>query len=181
MFTLIKVTNEDEYSLKLEYLFTKQATNNEWKKRYQMNCYLRNITPLSQDHLTEFEYFKQTKKQLLPFEFSKQKYLLLVSNNPVTSIYTITKGNQIVDITITTLPDYQNKGYAKKAIQLVEEKVFTNPNILYTSMVDITKERITSRIAIALGYIYHEETNTFVKANPNLEKSLINCSMSKHT
>ena len=37
---------------------------------------------------------------------------------------------------------------------------------------DITKEKISSKIATALGYTYHEETNTFIKANPILEEKI---------
>ena len=55
---------------------------------------------------------------------------------------------------------------------MIEEKLFSNPDILFTTITDITKEKISSKIAITLGYTYHEETNTFVKANPILEKNI---------
>lgn len=32
MFTLIEITNKDENSLKLSYLFVKEASANDWKK-----------------------------------------------------------------------------------------------------------------------------------------------------
>ena len=34
------------------------------------------------------------------------------------------------------------------------------------------EEKICSKIAIALGYAYHEKTNTFIKANPILEENI---------
>ena len=58
------------------------------------------------------------------------------------------------------------------AVQLVEEKIFANPDTFFISITDITKERISSRIALSLGYDYDEETNTFVKANPLLEEKI---------
>ena len=185
MFTLIEITNKDENSLKLSYLFVKEASANDWKKRYQLSCILKNIPIIKQGNLSDFEYFKVTKKQKASFESANKEYLLLLNGNPVSCIYTIQKVENIIDITVTTLPKYRKKGYAKKGVQLAEEKIFANPNVFFTTITDITKEKIcaiemsgqvggniSSKIAIALGYAYHEETNTFIKANPILEENI---------
>lgn len=79
---------------------------------------------------------------------------------------------KIVDITVLTLPKYRHKGYAKKAIQLVEEKIFANPNIFFTTITDITKEKISSKIATSLGYTYDENIDIFIKLNPSLEENI---------
>ena len=172
MFTLLEISNKDENSLKLDYLFVKEASKNDWKKRYQLSCIFKNIPVIKQGNLSDFEYFKVTKKQREPFELANKEYLLLINGTPVSSVYMIHKNEKIVDITVTTLPKYRRKGYAKKAIQLAEEKIFANPNVFFATITDITKEKISSKIAIALGYTYHEETNTFVKANPILEEKI---------
>lgn len=172
MFTLIEITNKDENSLKLSYLFVKEASANDWKKRYQLSCILKNIPIIKQGNLSDFEYFKVTKNQKASFESANKEYLLLLNGNPVSCIYTIQKVENIIDITVTTLPKYRKKGYAKKGVQLAEEKIFANPNVFFTTITDITKEKISSKIAIALGYVYHEETNTFIKANPILEENI---------
>lgn len=115
---------------------------------------------------------KLRKNKETPFELANKEYLLLINGTPVSSIYAIHKNEKVVDITVTTLPKNRKKGYAKKAIQLVEEKIFANPKVFFATITDITKEKISSKIAIALGYTYHEETNTFVKANPILEENI---------
>lgn len=172
MFTLIEITPYDETSLKLDYQFVKEASQNDWKKRYQLSCIFKNIPVIKQGNLSDFEYFKATKKQKVHFELANKEYLLLVNSTPVSCIYVIQKNEKIVDVTVTTLPKYRRKGYAKIAIQLAEEKIFANPNVLFATITDITKEKISSKIAIALGYAYHEETNTFIKANPILEENI---------
>lgn len=172
MFTLIEITSSNETSLKLDYLFIKETSENDWKRRYQLSCILKGIPIIKQGELSDFEYFKITRNQNAPYELANKKYLLLLNGIPVSSIYTIERNKHIIDITVTTLPKYRQKGYAKKAIQLTEEKIFANPNVFFTTITDITKEKISSKIAIALGYIYHEETSTFVKANPTLEEKI---------
>lgn len=172
MFSLIEVSIKNENSLKLYYQFVNEASKNDWKKRYQLSCILKNIPVIKQGNLSDFEYFKVTKKQRAFFELANKEYLLLINSTPVSSIYIIPKNERIVDITVTTLPKYRKKGYAKKAIQLAEEKIFANPNVFFATITDITKEKISSKIAIDLGYTYHEETNTFIKANPILEKNI---------
>ena len=172
MFNLIEISNKNENSLKLYYQFINEASKNDWKKRYQLSCILKNIPVIKQGNLSDFEYFKVTKKQRASFELASKEYLLLLNGIPVSSIYIILKNERIADITVTTLPKYRKKGYAQKAIQLAEEKIFANPNVFFTTITDITKEKISSKIAIALGYAYHEETNTFIKANPILEENI---------
>ena len=38
MVTLVEISNDDENSLKLDYLFVQEATGIDWKSRYQMSC-----------------------------------------------------------------------------------------------------------------------------------------------
>ena len=63
MFTLLEISNKDENSLKLNYLFVKEASKNDWKKRYQLSCLLKNIPIIKQGNLSDYEYFKATEKQ----------------------------------------------------------------------------------------------------------------------
>lgn len=66
MFTLIEITPDNEMSLKLDYLFVKEASKNDWKRRYQLSCIFKNIPVIKQGNLSDFEYFKITKKQRDP-------------------------------------------------------------------------------------------------------------------
>ena len=172
MFTLIEISNQEENSLKLSYLFIKEASSNDWKKRYQLSCILKDIPIIKQNNLSDFEYFKITKKKKTPFELANKEYLLLLNGKPVSCVYTIQKNEKIVDITVLTLPKYRHKGYAKKAIQLVEEKIFANPNIFFTTITDITQEKISSKIATSLEYTYDENIDIFIKLNPSLEENI---------
>ena len=54
IFTLIEITPYDETSLKLDYLFIREATNTNWKKRYQLSCILKGIPVIKQGTLSDF-------------------------------------------------------------------------------------------------------------------------------
>lgn len=172
MVTLVEISNDDENSLKLDYLFVQEATGIDWKSRYQMSCILKQLPVIEQKDKSDFEYFVATKRQRSPLELASTEYLLLINGIPVSCINAIQKNKRITDITVATLPKYRRKGYAKMAVQLAEEKIFANPDTFFISITDITKERISSRIALSLGYDYDEKTNTFVKAKPLLEEKI---------
>lgn len=172
MFTLLEISNDDENSLKLNYLFVKEISGTEWKKQYQMACILKQLPVIKQGSLSDFEYFKVTKKQKSPSEFPSKEYLLIVNGYPVSCINAIQAHERIVDITVVTAPKYRRKGYGKMAVQLAEKKIFMNPNVFFISITDITKEKTSSKLAISLGYDYVKKTNTFVKANSLLEEKL---------
>lgn len=172
MFTLLEIRNDDERCLKLDYLFVKEASEIDWKKRYQLSCIIKRVPIITQGSLSDFEYFMVTKKQKSPFDLVSHEYLLLINGTPVSAINGVQKNRRITDITVATLPKYRRKGYAKMAVQLAEEKIFSDPDTFFISITDITKEKISSRIALSLGYDYDEESNTFVKANPLLEEKI---------
>ena len=54
MITLIEISNQEENSLKLSYLFIKEASSNDWKKRYQLSCILKGIPIIKQNNLSDF-------------------------------------------------------------------------------------------------------------------------------
>lgn len=51
---------------------------------------------------------------------------------------------------------------------MLEQMLFQNSNIQFTTIMNLTPNKITTKIAIKLGYTFDEETNYFIKANPNI-------------
>lgn len=162
MFELIELKN-DEKSLKLEYQFITKINNN-WKQNYKIGCILKNQKPLLQSNLSDFEYFKLTRQK----DTKVQKYMLIKNNKPVCSIDAIYHNADIVNLVFVTLPEYRHLGYATMAVKMLEAKLFTT-SIKFLTITDITQKRISTKIAIKLGYIYNEEQGVFIKPNPNIK------------
>ena len=86
MVTLVEISNDDENSLKLDYLFVQEATGIDWKSRYQMSCIFRQLPVIEQKDKSDFEYFVATKRQSSPLELASTEYLLLINGIPVSCI-----------------------------------------------------------------------------------------------
>ena len=52
---------------------------------------------------------------------------------------------------------------------MVENDIFSDLNNMFTTITDITKDKISSKIAIKLGYVYYEKTDTYIKGNPRID------------
>ncbi|MCM1053204.1 MAG: hypothetical protein NC483_04455 [Ruminococcus sp.] len=163
----IKKLENNEESHKLNFKF-QTTLNPNWKEFYIASSIITGHQPLSQGNISDYEFFKliNSKKQASD-EFPSTEYYLMENSEPVTAIYIIMRTPNIADITITTIPEKRNQGFAKTAITMIEKILFQNPNIFFTTITDITEIKISSRLAISLGYEYDEDTNTFVKLNPN--------------
>ncbi len=164
----IKQIVEDEESYKLLYAFTKK-NNTEWKQQFLMSSLLQGLIPLKQGNLSDYEYFKKFHKWLKEHEdFPSQDYMLMENNIPITSIYIIMRTNNIADISFITDKNHLRKGYATKALTMIEQILFQNTEIMFTTILDLTPNKITSKIALKSGYFYNEDTKYFIKANPNI-------------
>lgn len=94
----------------------------------------------------------------------------MVGNNPVCSIQAVKKNPNLVTINYFCNPKYRQKGYATMALQMLEKIVFQDHNIYFTSLTDMSKNNVTTHMALKNGYIYDTSTNTFCKINPNLSE-----------
>lgn len=94
--------------------------------------------------------------------------MLMMNGLPIVNVSIMMRNSNIADITLATNRKQQRKGYGTQAIKMIEQMLFKNPNILFITLKDFTKERIASKIALKSGYNYDEKTNLFIKANPNI-------------
>lgn len=166
MLNLIKIDPKNYFQMNLLYQFRCDIGN--WKRGYLTECLLRGIKPLTQGALSDFQYFKEIYVQERPGNLPSTEYILCDKGTPVTLINTIYASGR-VDLTVTTLPQYRRKGYATAAIQMVENDIFSDLNNMFTTITDITKDKISSKIAIKLGYVYYEKTDTYIKGNPRID------------
>lgn len=160
MFILQKIDSEEAY--KLYYEFVKSA-NPTWKKSYALECIFLKQTKLEQNEMSDYEYFLKTRNDL------NNKYLLLWKNKPVCLIMISRRNETTKDISFSTLPQYQKKGFATQAVKMVEKLLFQKNDVLFTTIVDMNPNHISSKIAENLGYEYVEDGGFYLKANPNLE------------
>lgn len=167
MLHLKEVDNSDEI---LKCLFEiKKRLDPEWKKAYKVGCIIRNIPPIIQGELSDFEYYKKTKKETPKPTFKDAEYVILDGLTPIGTIYVIFPTPQIADITCVILPEFQNKGYAYAATTIIENILFTKQGISFTTIHDMTATKVSSHIAKKLGYIYNPAQDNFIKPNPNLD------------
>ena len=82
MVTLVEISNDDENSLKLDYLFVQEATGIDWKRRYQMSCIFKQLPVIEQKDKSDFEYFVATKRQKISFRISIYRVLAINQWNP---------------------------------------------------------------------------------------------------
>jgi len=163
----LKEITDDLESYKLLYSFV-TSNNKNWKKTHILSIMMQGRIPPKQQELSDFLYFKLLRKIQKENEFSNSReYLLIVNGQVVTSIYVIMKNKNIADISFMTLEKYRQRGYATKALELIEEVLFKNEDILFTTITDMTRNKISSKIALKMGYVYSTDANCFIKMNPN--------------
>lgn len=166
MFFLRRIDDNEE-SYKLLYSFITN-NNQNWKQTNAMSFIIQGKMPPKQESLSDYEYFKLLRKKQKQIEFlPSQEYILLKDGQPVTSVYVMMRTKEIADISLSTAEKHQHQGNATQALTLVEQILFNNPDIIFTTIMDMTPTKATSKLAIKMGYIYSSEANAFIKANPN--------------
>lgn len=168
MLHLKEVDNSDET---LKCLFEiKKRLDPEWKKAYKVGCIIRNIPPIIQGELSDFEYYKRIKKEPTQKpKFKDAEYIILNGITPLGTIYVIFPTLGIADLTCVILPEFQNQGYACAATTIIENILFRKHGISFTTIHDMTATKVSSHIAKKLGYIYNPSQDNFIKPNPNLD------------
>lgn len=161
----LKPLAEDEESYKLLYTFTKE-NNPMWKQVFLKSVCKEKI---NLETLSDFEYFKLLYNTQKTYESVLSKnYMLIINGKPLVNIYIMMRTSNIADISFITHRNHRKKGFATIALNMIEQMLFCNPNILFTTIMDLTPNKITSKIALKSGYTFNEDTNYFIKANPNI-------------
>lgn len=167
MFELIKIDLNDERSLQLLLEHRKKQGN--WKSRFIYSCILKNYEDPKLkylDNLTDMEaiiYMVSIERKLgLP----NNEFLLLKDGKPVANINIIYREPTCADITVVTLEEERQKGYAKKAVEFIEEYLYRKEDIIFTTIIDLSKTGASTHIAQALGYKFMNNTGYYIKMNP---------------
>ncbi len=168
MLELRKIDNQEKNE-QLFFSFEKKI-NPTWKTSYQMSCFLLGLPVPKQGSLSDYDYFKRLRRfQKQEEQAPSEDYLLLEKNHVVSSIHVIMRNQNIADLSFFTVPSERRKGYATKALALIENELFQNPLLLFTTMIDMTQTGATTKLALKSGYAFDEEAKLFVKANPNID------------
>ena len=163
-------TGKNEISGKLNYMF-RNSNGIEWKRKYNVMCSIKGVSPLPQEDLTDQEYFQRIYP---PIEDTGNiiHYYLLVENEPTTYISLTKDPSDLVDITFTTSKKFVGQAHATKSVELIEEMLFKDNTIRGIKLLDQNSTaNATTKIAFKLGFTPSEEDSTlFIKLNPNYRR-----------
>lgn len=160
------VNNEESYQLLYSFIL---KNNPEWKKDFLLTYLILGISPIQQNDLSDYEYFKLlTKKQKALETIPSYDYLLVDRQIPVVSIKVIMRNQHIADLSFVTDIQHRHRGYATKALEMIENLLFQNADIFFTTINDMTTDCISSKMALKAGYVLQPEFGYFIKANSNL-------------
>lgn len=164
MFELVKVSTDDIRSIEL--LIEYRGEN--FRNKYHYKCARAHYNDSKSDYLDELsdiEAMIYIVNKEHSWEYTPIEYLLLHDDVPVTSCK-IRFVNQLTgDIELETLEGERHKGYALECLKRVEEELFKNTDLVFTTIKDLTNTGASTKMAISLGY---KLTNTgyYVKMNP---------------
>ena len=168
MIYLKKLNDENIKDNKILYDFLVN-NNPHWKQTYIMELCAFNKKIPNQGSMNDFEYFIILNKLLhsVKWFLPSQNYMLFDGFVPVTHVYTIARNKNVIDIGFATDIKMQGKGYATKALTLIEEILFKDKNIIFTTISDISVTGASSKIALKAGYIFDKNHGYFIKFNPS--------------
>lgn len=161
---LVKVSLDDYRSLELLIEFRGE----DFRNKYLYKCARAHYNDPKIEHLHELSdmdaimYIVDKESNM---QFSSEEYLLLHDDVPVCSCVLRYVNPITCDIEIKTLEFERLKGYAKKTIKLVEEHLFKETDVVFTTIKDITTTGASTRLAVALGYKL-ANTGYYIKINP---------------
>lgn len=164
MFELIKVSPDDIRSLEL--LIEYRGEN--FREKYLYKCARNHYNDANAEHLNkipDIEAIMHIVSREQNMEFLPNEYLLLKDDVPVSSC-TVRFVNPLTgDIEIETKETERHKGYAKKCLEMVEEHLFKETDLVFTTIKDLTTTGASTKIAISLGYKL-ANTGYYIKMNP---------------
>lgn len=161
---LVKVSLDDLKSLELLMEFRGE----NFREKYLYRCVQSHYNEPKAEYLkslSDIEAIMYIVDKESNMQFSSEEYLLLHDDVPVCSCVLRYVNPITCDIEIKTLESERLKGYAKKTIKLVEEHLFKETDVVFTTIKDITTTGASTKLAISLGYKL-ANTGYYIKINP---------------
>ena len=165
MLHLIKLDSENQ---RISFDFAR-TNNPNWKKAYVAKFILAGSSIPKQGNLSDFDYYLLLRREIAktPWFSPTEEYMLMDDSLPITEIYLIKRNANVIDISFTTHINHRGKGYASKALEMIENVLFKDENTFFTTMTDMSPNGETTKIARKAGYIFNDKSGYFIKFNPN--------------
>ena len=164
MFELVKVSPDNIRSIELliEYL------GENFRDKYLYKCACSHYKdPKSNylDKLSDIEAMIYIVNKEHNGKYNSTEYLLLHDDVPVSSCVIRFVNPLTGDIELETLESERHKGYALKCLKDVEEDLFKNTGLIFTTIKDLTTTGASTKMALSLGYKL-SNTGYYIKMNP---------------
>ena len=164
MFELVKVSPDDIRSIEL--LIEYQGENFRDKYLYKCACaHYKDPKSNYLDKLSDIEAMIYIVNKEHNGKYNSTEYLLLHDDVPVSSCVIRFVNPLTGDIELETLESERHKGYALKCLKDVEEDLFKNTGLIFTTIKDLTTTGASTKMALLLGYKL-ANTGYYIKMNP---------------
>lgn len=164
MFELVKVSPDDIRSIEL--LIEYQGENFRDKYLYKCACaHYKDPKSNYLDKLSDIEAMIYIVNKEHNGKYNSTEYLLLHDDVPVSSCVIRFVNPLTGDIELETLESERHKGYALKCLKDVEEDLFKNTGLIFTTIKDLTTTGASTKMALSLGYKL-SNTGYYIKMNP---------------
>ena len=161
---LVKVSLDDYRSLELLIEFRGE----DFRNKYLYKCARTHYNDPKIEHLhklSDMDAIMYIVDKESNMQFPSEEYLLLHDDVPVTSCVIRYVNPVTCDMDIETLETERNKGYARKIIDAVENHLFKETDVVFTTIKDLTTTGVSTKLAISLGYKL-ANTGYYIKMNP---------------
>ena len=164
MFELVKVSPDNIRSIEL--LIEYQGENFRDKYLYKCACaHYKDPKSNYLDKLSDIEAMIYIVNKEHNGKNNSTEYLLLHDDVPVSSCVIRFVNPLTGDIELETLESERHKGYALKCLKDVEEDLFKNTGLIFTTIKDLTITGASTKMALSLGYKL-ATTGYYIKMNP---------------
>ena len=164
MFELVKVSPDDIRSIELLIKYR----GKDFRQKYLYKCMHAHYNDPKSDYLnqlSDIEAVIYIVNKERSWEYTPTEYLLLHDDTPVTSCVIRFINKYTGDIELETLEDERHKGYGIECLKMVEADLFTNTDLVFTTIKDLTTTGASTKMAISLGYKL-ANTGYYIKMNP---------------
>lgn len=164
MFELIKISLDDFRSLELLIEYRGDNFRNEFLYRCLRANY-KDPSLYKIDHLSDIDAITYIVNKEKNMGMPNEQYLLLHDDVPVCHSVIRYVNELTGDIEITTLESERGKGYAKECLKRLEDNLFIEEGIIFTTIKDLTTTGASTKLALANGYVLGIN-GYYVKMNP---------------
>lgn len=164
MFELVKVSPDDIRSIELLIKYR----GKDFRNKYHYKCLRAHYNDPKSDYLdklSDIEAMIYIVNKERSWEYTPIEYLLLHDDVPVSSCVIRFVNPLTGDIELETLEGERHKGYGVECLKEVEEELFKNTDLVFTTIKDLTTTGASTKMAISLGYKL-AKTGYYIKMNP---------------